>query len=115
MARKQDLRIRDHHARPRAGKHGAHARQAKKPEEEETAVRPLSPAADPPPEEPALRVVPPKKRRRGRSILWVVFSRLVLVGVLLVGGYAIWKNWITFLNLCIIYTSLYIIRCLSYF
>jgi hypothetical protein len=91
MARKQDLRIRDHHARPRAGKQGAHARQMKKPEREES-VRPLASPA-PPEEEPALRVVPPKKRRRGRSILWLVFSRLVLVGVLLVGGYAVWKNW----------------------
>ncbi len=117
MARKQDLRIRHQgtHARPLA----AQKKQAqKKAGPEETAETPEEriPAAqarrsapaqkrsspervqfpDPAPQEaaPVLEEVPaPRKRRRGRSVVWLVFSRLVLLGVLGVGGFLLWQNW----------------------
>lgn len=90
MARKQDLRIRSHerHAAPRHGgkKRGKEPQQAA-PAQTAAPVQEL-PQDD---GQPPLREV--KKRRRGRSFIWVVTSRLVLVGLLVAGGFFIWQNW----------------------
>lgn len=90
MARKQDLRIRSHerHAAPRHGgkKTGEKPQQAI-PAQTSVPVQEL-PQDD---GQPPLREV--KKRRRGRSFIWVVASRLVLVGLLVAGGFFIWQNW----------------------
>lgn len=95
MANKQDLKIRSH-AAPRRKKA---AKPAAAPPMAEP--RPAAPAytyGEPPQEAPdappILKEVPQKKRRRsGRSLVWMTFSRLVLVGVLLTGGYLLWQNW----------------------
>lgn len=90
MARKQDLRIRSHE------RHAAPRRRGKKAEErsEQVIPAPISAPVQEPSQndgQPPLREV--KKRRRGRSFIWLVASRLVLVGLLLAGGFAVWQNW----------------------
>ena len=96
MANKQDLKIRSH-AAPRKKKDGRPA--AVPPPVQQSPVPPAytyreSPREAPEADAPILKEVPPKKRRRsGRSLIWMVFSRLVLVGVLLTGGYLLWQNW----------------------
>lgn len=93
MAKKQDLRIRPHtrHSAPHTSRDAAESRGGR-----ERAEPPLLPEEAPPSGgeagRPALREIK-KHRRRGRSVVWVVASRLVLVGLLLAGGFALWKNW----------------------
>ena len=96
MANKQDLKIRSH-AAPRKKKDARPA--AVPPPIQQSPAPPAytyreSPREAPEADAPILKEVPPKKRRRsGRSLIWMVFSRLVLVGVLLTGGYLLWQNW----------------------
>ncbi len=98
MARKKDLKIRPH---------AAHGKVDPKPADtpRPAALHPADPRpeeprpADPVPLQrpapdaaPRLEEVRPKRRRR-RSLVWTVLSRLVLLGVLGVGGFLLWQHW----------------------